>query len=74
VTTGAGRNVAPASVSPGASPVQTERQAYTRLTQLGYSRIEKLRQANDGWIAFARKGSRQVTVEIDNQGTLVAER
>jgi hypothetical protein len=55
--------------------VHTERQAYTRLTQLGYSRVEKLRQAgNDGWIALARKDRRQVTVQIDNGGNVVAER
>jgi hypothetical protein len=74
VTPGAGQVSAPASVSPGAGNLQTERQAYTRLSQLGFSRIEKLRQEKDGWIAFARKGRRQVTVEIDNQGNLVAER
>ena len=74
VTPGAGQLSASATGSPAAGNVQTERQAYTRLTKLGYSRIEKLRQANDGWVAFARKGSRQVTVEIDNQGNLTAER
>jgi hypothetical protein len=74
VTPGAGQVSAPASVSPGAANIQTERQAYRRLSQLGFSRIAKLRQANDGWVAFARKGSREVTVEIDNQGNLVAER
>ena len=74
MTPGAGKLAVPGSASPSAGNVQTERQAYTRLTRLGYSRIEKLNQNNDGWIAFARKGQRQVTVEIDNQGNLVAER
>jgi len=74
VTPGAGRLSASGSGSPGAGNVQTERQAYTRLSKLGFSRIEKLRQVNDGWVAFAQKGRRQVTVEIDNQGNLVAER
>jgi hypothetical protein len=75
VTPGAGRIERPASASPTAAEVHTERQAYTRLTQLGYSRVEKLRQAgNDGWIAVARKDRRQVTVQIDNGGNVVAER
>jgi hypothetical protein len=54
--------------------VQNERQAHARLSQLGYSRVEKLNQNKDGWIAIARKGQRQVTVQIDNDGSLVAER
>jgi hypothetical protein len=74
VTPGAGRSVGSGSGSPAASPVQNERQAHARLSQLGYSRIEKLNQNKDGWIAVARKGQRQVTVQIDNDGSLVAER
>ena len=74
VTPGAGRVVGPASVSPTASPVQNERQAYARVTQLGYSHVGKLRQDKDGWIALARKASREVTVQIDNDGNVVAER
>lgn len=75
VTPGAGERVGPASVSPTAGQVQNEREAYTRLRQLGYSRIEKLRQAGkDGWIALARKDRRQVTVQLDNDGSVVAER
>jgi hypothetical protein len=74
VTPGAGKLSGTGSASPGAAPVQNERQAYARLTRLGYSRIENLNQNKDGWIALARKGQRQVTVQIDNDGNLVAER
>ena len=74
VTPGAGRFVGSGSSSPSAAPVQNERQAYSRLSQLGYSRVEKLNQNKDGWIALARKGARQVTVQIDNDGNVVAER
>jgi hypothetical protein len=74
ITPGAGRSVGSGSGSPSASPVQNERQAHSRLSQLGYSRVEKLNQNKDGWIAIARKGQRQVTVQIDNDGSLIAER
>jgi len=74
VTPGAGRFGGSGSTSPSAAPVQNERQAYARLSKLGYSRTEKLNHNKDGWIALARKGQRQVTVQIDNEGNLVAER
>jgi hypothetical protein len=74
VTPGAGRFAGSGSSSPAAAPVENERQAHARLTKLGYSRIERLNQNKDGWIALARRGQRQVTVQLDNDGNVVAER
>src|ERR1051325_1687491 len=68
-TPGAGRSGGSASATPAARPVQNERQAHARLSQLGYSRIEKLNQNKDGWIAVARKGQRQGTGQIGNDGS-----
>jgi hypothetical protein len=75
ITPGAGRITGPALVPPAASEVKNERQAQARLKQLGYSRIEEVRQAGkDGWVAVARKDRREVRVQLDNDGNGVSER
>ena len=56
---------------PSTAPMSAaERDVRRKLESAGYDTITGLQQDKDGWMATARKGGKQVLLDIDNDGNV----